>query len=419
MPSLPALPTFPARTPARLAAVALAFAAAVTGAVVTGTVADATDKRPPRGAAVQQAELVARAVLPAQTFGEAIPSGSAITAANGITPPFAAQPVQGFSSVLPQRDGTLLALSDNGYGAKANSADFLLRVTRLRADLSGSPAGKVQVLGGFGLSDPDNKVPFPLTRPDRRLTGADFDLESFRQLPDGTFWFGEEFGPFLLHTDARGRLLDAPVPLPAVASPDDPLRRPATLGGSKGFEGLALTTDAKRLLALLEGPVTGDNPQDLRINTFDLRSQTFDKRFLRYRLEHPTSAIGEITAVDADRYLVLERDNGQGATARFKAVYLIDTRDRDKDGYVDKTLLVNLLAVPDPRALGGDGPFFRFPFTTIESVALLDDETILVANDNNFPFSSGRTPGAADDNEIIAIRLGTPLDADRRALQPR
>jgi hypothetical protein len=40
-------------------------------------------------------------------------------------------------------------------------------------------------------------------------------------------------------------------------------------------------------------------------------------------------------------------------------VFLIDLDDRDHDGYVDKDLLVNLMAVPDPRNLAGLGAFFR------------------------------------------------------------
>ncbi len=407
------------RLPAAVLALTCAAAGAATsGAVVataSGTPAVTAAERPAlapsRG--LQHAELVGRAVLPARTYGEQVPSGAALQPTNGVAVPFPAQPVQGVSSVLPQRDGTVLALSDNGYGAKGNSADYLLRVNRLRAD---ARSGQVAVVGGFGLSDPDGKVPFPLTRADRRLTGADFDPESFRRLPDGTFVFGEEFGPFLLRTSATGVVLDAPVPLPGVASPQDPLGRPATLGGSKGFEGLALTVDGRDLLALLEGPVAGDEPQDLRLYRFDLATRAYEPGPLRYRLEHPASAIGEITAVDAHRYLVLERDGGQGDAARFKAVFLVDTRDLDRDGAVDKQLLVDLLAVPDPQGLGPDGAFFRMPFQTIESVALVDDETLLVVNDNNFPFSSGRGAGAPEDTELVAIRLGTPLGADRRAL---
>jgi glycerophosphoryl diester phosphodiesterase len=36
-----------------------------------------------------------------------------------------AQPVQGFSSVLRTWFGEYLAMSDNGFGAKANSADYV------------------------------------------------------------------------------------------------------------------------------------------------------------------------------------------------------------------------------------------------------------------------------------------------------
>ena len=31
-----------------------------------------------------------------------------------------------------------------------------------------------------------------------------------------------------------------------------------------------------------------------------------------------------------------------------------------------------------------------------------------MTNDNNYPFSSGRRPGAPDDNELIQVSSGTP-----------
>ena len=130
----------------------------------------------------------------------------------------------------------------------------------------------------FSLRDPDNKVNFSIVadfatypnstievdqaiRRRRLLTGADFDIESFRQVSDGSFWFGDEFGPFLLHTDASGRVLEAPFPLPGVASPDDPLGRPANLPRSRGFEGMALNPDGNRLYPMLEGSLTTDPDQ--------------------------------------------------------------------------------------------------------------------------------------------------------------
>jgi len=92
---------------------------------------------------------------------------------------------------------------------------------------------------------------------------------------------------------------------------------------------------------------------------------------------------------------------------------------------VGKTLLVDLLAIPDPAGVGGDGNFFRLPFYTIESVHMVDERTLLIASDNNFPFSNGRSrsrgadrsgPLAADETELVLVRLGAPLDADPRLL---
>ena len=391
-------------------------AAALAGLVAASamTIPAVVDARSDGG--LQHAELVGRAVLPALTFrADSEPSGGRIGTApiNGVTPPFDDQPVQGFSGILRNRDGSYLALSDNGYGAKDNSADFHLRVHRIRPDLA---AGNIAVVGGFDLSDPNGRIPFPLTRPDRRLTGADFDLESFQRLDDGTFWFGEEFGPFLLHTDGTGRVLEPPVPLPGVSSPQDPTVQivPPNLGRSKGFEGMALSHDGRHLYPLLEGRLAGDPDQDLRMYQFDPGRGRYTNKQWRLRMEHRANAIGDLIAVDEHRFIVIERDGGQGATARFKALFLLDLRDKDRDGYVDKTLLVNLMAVPDPREIGGDGAFFRFPFETIEGVVIVDDQTLAVVNDNNFPFSSGRNAGSPDPDEMILVRLDSPLGSARR-----
>ncbi|WP_369167191.1 esterase-like activity of phytase family protein [Streptomyces sp. R28] len=366
-----------------------------------------------------RATLTGFASLQAETFVPGSePSGSAIGAGpfNGIAAPFAHQPVQGFSGVVNRRDGTFDVLSDNGYGTKANSADFLLRVHRIKPD---TRTGKVTVLGGFQFTDPDRHVPFPLTRADRVLTGADFDVESIVRMPDGTYWMGDEFGPWLLHFSSCGRLLEAPVPLDGVKAPENPYLNGARpdIASSKGFEGLVRSVDGRRLYPLLEGTVNGDTPGDLRFSEFDLRTRTYTGTRFVYRLESTSNAIGDATAVDRHRFLVIERDGGQGDTAKFKRIYLADTRDRDGDGLMDKTLVADLLDIADPKGLGGFGETFRFPFQTIEDVNLVDDRTLAVLNDNNFPFSSGRTPGKADNNEFITIRLTAALHADERALR--
>ena len=44
---------------------------------------------------------------------------------------------------------------------------------------------------------------------------------------------------------------------------------------------------------------------------------------------------------------------------------------------------------------------------TIEDVLPLDAERMLVVNDNNFPFSTGRNPGRPDDNDFVVIRTSS------------
>jgi hypothetical protein len=358
------------------------------------------------GAAPVQADgvptLTGFASLPATTFVPGSePSGGLLGTApiNGVAVPFADQPVQGFSGIARNRDGSFDVLSDNGYGNIGNSSDFLLRIHRIIPEFG---SRSVDVMGGVTLTDPFGHVPFPLTRNDRVLTGADFDLESIVKTADGGYWIGDEFGPYLLHFDRAGRLLVPPVPLPGVFAPESAARAGVTpnLASSKGFEGMA--SSGHFLYPLLEGTVTGDEAGTLRINEFDLRTGSYTGRRWTYRMESPANAIGDFIAVDRGRFLVIERDNFQGDAALFKRIYTISLDGR-------KTLLVDLLNIADPRHLGGPSDVFRFPFTTIEDVIVIDDRTIGVLNDNNFPFSSGRTPGAPDDNEFITVRLPRKL----------
>ncbi|MBP2326752.1 hypothetical protein JOF56_007137 [Kibdelosporangium banguiense] len=355
-----------------------------------------------------RATLTQFAALPAETYLPASePSGAALGTApiNGITPPFADQPIQGFSGLVRNSDGTFDVLSDNGYGTKANSADFALRINRLGPDFA---RGTIDVLGGITLTDPAKHIPFALTRPDRVLTGADLDPESITRGADGTYWLGDEFGPYLLHFDRAGRLLAPPVALPGVFAPENPAGTP-NLPSSKGFEGLTLSPDGRTLNALLEGTVAGDQPGSLRLNEFSLDDNRYTGKRWIYQLDSPDHAIGDAVAVDRNRLLVIERDSGQGATAKVKKIYLADKRDRDHDGNLDKTLVADLMNIANPRRVGGFGETFTFPFITIEDVVILDDRTLGVLNDNNFPSSSGRTPGKADNNEFITIKLTDSL----------
>ena len=210
----------------------LAVAAAVAVALTAPAVAPARDHSPDPAPA-GQARLLARAVLPARTFAPGPPSGTLLGPApiNGVPVPFEGQPVQGFSATLPAGHGRLWVMTDNGYGAIENSADFNLRVYLIKPNVEtarGGP-GTIDVLKFFELRDPDHKLPFAIVNAftkRRVLTGADLDIESMQRDRDGTLWFGDEFGPFLIHTSADGRVLHAPYSLPDPDHADQQIRAP-------------------------------------------------------------------------------------------------------------------------------------------------------------------------------------------------
>jgi hypothetical protein len=378
--------------------------------------------------------LEAFAVLPADTFEPGPTSGQFIAATNGRIPPFIdRQPVQGVSSVLRAANGDFLVMSDNGFGAQDNSADYVLRVHRISPQFKTRfwGSGQISVKSFITLRDPNHKVNFPIVadgetyyggaipvdeqiRSRRLLTGADFDIESFREAPDGSLWFGDEFGPFLVHTDHTGKVLETPFPLPGVKSPQNPFLGGGTpnLPRSKGFEGMAISPNGKTLYPMLEGSLTTDADQRrLIINEFDIKQRRYTGRQWFYRLEAPTpqNAIGDFTAVTKRVFLVIERDNFEGAAAAFKKIYTVNLDDVDQEGFLVKHEVADLLQIADPHHLGGQGATFRFPFQTIESVIPFGNRLIGVLNDNNYPFSQGRVPLQSDPNEFIVLALDRPL----------
>lgn len=198
-----------------------------------------------------------------------------------------------------------------------------------------------------------------------------------------------------------------------VLSPQNPNLGDAlpNLAGSRGFEGMAFSPDRSTLYPLLEGTVDGDPENALRIYEFDVASSSFTGLVGFY----PTTdgnPIGDFTPINDTEFLVIERDGEQGEAAEFKKIFKIDISEIDEDGFVEKTEIVDLLNIEDPNDLNGDGEtIYDMPFVTIEDVVVIDEDTILVANDNNFPFSMGRELDI-DNNEIAIIDLAEPLNLD-------
>jgi hypothetical protein len=393
--------------------------------------------------AAAEPTLVGYARLDAETFRDGPTSGQFIDADN--TPFVDKQPVQGISSLVPIPDepGTptsYYALSDNGFGSKANSADYLLCVYKVTPDFETT---EVAWELAFHLSDPDDVIDWPtvadgetypdsdipvpaIIRENRLLTGADFDVESMVLLPDGTFWIGDEFGPFLLHFDGEGRLLEPPVGLPGegMHSPDHPTKDPTTakIGRSSGIEAMVVLIDEVEdvyLMPILEKPLAGDSA--FPVLAYGSIEKWWDPGAARLPNRRGAVAVGEAVLLNPEGawpeeqpVLVIQRDGEQGDEAEVK-VLTSNRYEGDEDRLLfDEEASVNLLDLADPDDLDGDGNNrFRFPYVTIESVAVVgggDERTVIVCNDNNYPFSDGRPerPGP-DATEFILIRFDRPL----------
>ncbi|MBY6003998.1 esterase-like activity of phytase family protein [Salipiger bermudensis] len=368
----------------------------------------------------------------------------------GISLPFIGQPVQGMSGFAMTRaeDGSWYTLTDNGFGNKRNSPDAMLFFHKMAPDFD---SGTVERRETIFLSDPDGKVPFRIAyegTESRYLTGADFDLESIQVLGDEVF-IGDEFGPYIIRasldgvvrevyaTELDGQTLTGPdtysVYVPATAGTDFQVQR------SGGYEGMALQPGTDMLWAMMEKPLLLEGGETegpfLRVIQFDPKAGEWTGESVKFALAEGATAIGDFNFIDETRALVIERDNGEGDAAnacadgatdtsacypnpaRVKNVVLVDMSDIDADGYVRRIGHIDLLNIADPDAVALEGlkPVegnFTFPFFTIEDVARVDETHILVANDNNLPFSGGRVPGEAAHNEFILLSVPELLSAE-------
>jgi len=424
------------------------------------------------------AKLAGHAVLPAATFiapPQDAPASLAVSAKftgpgnarneepgsvpgkdgvreTGLAMPFEGQPVQGFSGIKRMDDGTFWSLSDNGFGAKANSADAALMIHHLSFDWDANEVDRMETVF---LSDPNKVAHFPIVNEgtqSRYLTGADFDVESIQPVEDG-FWIGEEFGPYILKFNTEGeleKLVPTKIGEMEVMSPDNPsLQLPRLPTGempsfnlkrSGGYEGMAISPDASKLYALLEGPVfEGGKPEQvdghdaLRIIELDAEKGEWTGRSWLYPLAEGGAAIGDFNMIDATTGLVIERDNGEGVAAsacenpdepkadcfpnpsKVKRIYKIEMTDGNEGGAVRKIGYIDLLEIADTdgkKIQGGGEGFYDMPFVTIENVDVVDDTHIVVGNDNNLPFSAGRALDKADDNEFVLLEVGDFLKAE-------
>ncbi|BDY01829.1 hypothetical protein TPCV302_12210 [Cutibacterium avidum] len=155
---------------------------------------------------------------------------------------------------------------------------------------------------------------------------AGIDSEGLVVASDGTFWVSDEYGPYVVHFDARGHEISRLKPFDGTLPRELAFRTP-----NRGMEGLTLTPDGKTLVgtmqSALETPDLSGSSKKVpfvRIVTIDVASgRTTGQYLYQLHLSQAKTSVSEITALGNHTLLVDERDGDPGKDT-FKRLYKID-----------------------------------------------------------------------------------------------
>jgi hypothetical protein len=123
--------------------------------------------------------------------------------------------------------------------------------------------------------------------------------------------------------------------------------------------------------------------------------------------------VADMSAIDRQHLVVIERDGGRGLNAAFRNVHVLDLRKVDAGGALVKSLAVDLAAIPDPNLVSlpeihagdvGLGDPFRVTCESVEAIHPIAASKLLIGCDNNLP-NTGRNPTIADDTELIVVKV--------------
>ena len=253
-----------------------------------------------------------------------------------------------FSDIYYDRyQNVYYGLSDRGPGGGVIS--YNTRVQKFSLDVDSNTGA----IGNFNLLDTIlftkngqnfNGLNPGLLNGNNGVLGLSFDPEGFAVASNGNFYVSDEYGPSVYEFSPTGSLIRA------FQTPDNILPKAGTTPNyvdgrgtittgrqdNRGFEGLTLTPDGKKLLAILQDPLVnegasndGRRSNNLRIVEFDTATGTSTAQYI-YGLESiadinnriPGTAndftatsqgrnigVSSITAINDKEFLVLERDN--------------------------------------------------------------------------------------------------------------
>jgi len=284
-------------------------------------------------------------------------------------------------------EGTIFLLPDRGYNVEGTT-DYRSRLNVVKVVLTPAAAGaalpedaqqtgiaatlsgSLLLTDGAGANltglDPGSVRPAANGLPDLPLASnghVSLDAEAITRLPDGSFFVGDEYGPYIYRFSAEGKLLSAIRPPSAFIpmrngkqdfssnnpgsgaqkpSPEDP---ETGRQNNQGFEGVALTPDGKQLVAVLQsaarqdGGDSGATRRYTRALIYDVSDPAAPKLLREHVVPLPTfrdaqgktkvAAQSELLALSDSLFLLLCRDsnNGfgvKGDTSLYRRIELLD-----------------------------------------------------------------------------------------------
>ena len=234
------------------------------------------------------------------------------------------------------------------------------------------------------------------------------DAESLVLLPDGGFFIGDEYGPYVYRFASTGRLVAAIRPPEALipkrkgkdhfssnnpgpgASAPEPRNPDRGRQNNQGFEGMSSTPDGRFLVVALQSATrqdTGMGPetrQFTRLLYYDIAELNRPRLVREHVVPLPVfenaegkklvAAQSELLALDETHFLLLCRDSGNGygtdgATSRYRKVELVDTSQATNiaGSPYDGTVPV----APNGKLVDGVVPATLVPFIDINDNAQL------------------------------------------------
>lgn len=257
------------------------------------------------------------------------------------------------------------------------------------------PGGLIGSTNEVALSDTLKTLPS-----DRR----GLDTEGITADGNGGYWLCDEYGPFLIHIDSKGKILAKYGPAPQKGEQ-------AVAGGlpniikwrqpNRGFEGITRLPDG-RILAAVQSTLDVDGKsknkaQFTRLVSFDPASGKTAMYGYPIDIDSYNKAkdakVGDIVAVDNQHILLIEQGSDKDKQMINK-IYLVDLSqatdltafdgkdkalefDDAKDLAKRGVKLAQKREVVDLRKLG-------WQQEKVEGLTLIDDRTLAVINDNDF-----------------------------------